>query len=246
MVPRPAVREISHSPASARLSRGHRYVGCRENAGREIYSYVQECAEAVPQREQGTKSWSEPLPRELNLQGEVVAIVVAETEDLAQDAADAIKVDLRNAALRFPAEGQHGAGRARSGPRKRQPDPPFVFARTIFRMQRGPINAATSTQDSRKRTSSRNSPTGLHGGVSVPMQPSGSVAKWDGDKLTMWGMGQGIYPVRASLAAALGMDVSKVRLINKWNGSHVRRGAHGRREILSDDRPCWRKSPAGP
>jgi CO/xanthine dehydrogenase Mo-binding subunit len=51
------------------------------------------------------------------------------------------------------------------------------------------------------------------------MQPSGSVAKWDGDRLTMWGMGQGIYPVRASLAAALGMDVSKVRLINKWNGS---------------------------
>src|SRR5438128_8641005 len=57
------------------------------------------------------------------------------------------------------------------------------------------------------------------GAVSVPMQPSGSVAKWDGDRLTMWGMGQGIYPVRASLAAALGMDVSKVRLINKWNGS---------------------------
>ncbi len=35
----------------------------------------------------------EPLPQELNLQGETVAIVVAETEDLAQDAVDAIKVD---------------------------------------------------------------------------------------------------------------------------------------------------------
>ena len=50
------------------------------------------------------------------------------------------------------------------------------------------------------------------------MQPSGSVAKWDGDKLTFWGMGQGIYPVRAALAAALGIDVSKIRFINKWNG----------------------------
>jgi xanthine dehydrogenase YagR molybdenum-binding subunit len=57
------------------------------------------------------------------------------------------------------------------------------------------------------------------GGVSVPMQPSGSVAKWDGDRLTMWCMGQGIYPVRATLASALGIDVSKVRIINKWNGS---------------------------
>src|SRR5260370_30874967 len=50
------------------------------------------------------------------------------------------------------------------------------------------------------------------------MQRSGSVGKWDGEKLRMWGRGQGIYPVRASLAAALGMDVSKIRLINKWNG----------------------------
>ena len=51
------------------------------------------------------------------------------------------------------------------------------------------------------------------------MQPSGSVAKWDGDQLTIWGMGQGIYPVRDALAATLGMDPSKIRFINKWNGS---------------------------
>ena len=51
------------------------------------------------------------------------------------------------------------------------------------------------------------------------MQPSGSVAKWDGDRLTLWGMGQGIYPPRASLANALGIDPSKIRFINKWNGS---------------------------
>ena len=77
---------------------------------------------------------------------------------------------------------------------------------------------ATSKMDSPKRTSIKEFTYRFAGGVSVPMQPSGSVAKWDGDRLTMWGMGQGIYPVRASLAAALGMDVSKVRLINKWNG----------------------------
>ena len=51
------------------------------------------------------------------------------------------------------------------------------------------------------------------------MQPSGSVAKWDGDQLTFWGMGQGIYPPRAGLADALGIDPSKIRFINKWNGS---------------------------
>ena len=57
------------------------------------------------------------------------------------------------------------------------------------------------------------------GAVSVPMQPSGCVAKWDGDRLTLWGMGQGIYPARRELANALGIDPSKIRFINKWNGS---------------------------
>ena len=62
------------------------------------------------------------------------------------------------------------------------------------------------------------------GAVSVPMQPSGSVARWDkdrqgNDKLTFWGMGQGIYPVRAVLAAALDIEPSKIRFINKYNGS---------------------------
>jgi len=41
----------------------------------------------------GFRVTPEPLPQELNLQGEVVAIVAAETEDLAQDAADAITVE---------------------------------------------------------------------------------------------------------------------------------------------------------
>src|SRR5207244_12494709 len=62
-------------------------------------------------------------------------------------------------------------------------------------------------------------PDRFAGAVSVPMRPRGSVAKWDGDRLTFWGMGQGIYPVRSALASALGMDPAKVRFINKYNGS---------------------------
>src|SRR4030095_14415732 len=56
------------------------------------------------------------------------------------------------------------------------------------------------------------------GGVSVPIQPCGGVAKWEGDKLTFWGMGQAIYPSRNSLAKELGIDPEKIRFINKWNG----------------------------
>ena len=39
------------------------------------------------------RTMPDPLPEELNLQGEAVAIVVAETEDLAEDAAATIKVE---------------------------------------------------------------------------------------------------------------------------------------------------------
>ena len=56
------------------------------------------------------------------------------------------------------------------------------------------------------------------GATAVPIQPCGSVAKWDGDKLTFWGMGQGIYPSRDALARGLGIDAANIRFINKCNG----------------------------
>jgi CO/xanthine dehydrogenase Mo-binding subunit/aerobic-type carbon monoxide dehydrogenase small subunit (CoxS/CutS family) len=160
----------------------------------------------------------EPLPRELNLQGEVVAIVVAETEDLAQDAADAIKVEyevlpfastLKDSMAADAPDLGHGQGNL-----IRHADSPKDFPHATWADQRGDIEKGLAEADMVKEFTYR-----FTGGVSVPMQPSGSVAKWDGDRLTMWGMGQGIYPVRASLAAALGIDASKIRLINKYNGS---------------------------
>ncbi|HEV2202707.1 MAG TPA: molybdopterin cofactor-binding domain-containing protein [Bryobacteraceae bacterium] len=160
----------------------------------------------------------EPLPRELNLQGEVVAMVVADTEDLAQDAADAIKVDydvlpfaslLKDTMAANAPDLGHGKGNL-----IRHSFSPKNLPHATWADQRGDIEKGFAEADFVKEFTYR-----FTGGVSVPMQPSGSVAKWDGDKLTVWGMGQGIYPVRASLAAALGVDVAKVRVINKWNGS---------------------------
>ncbi len=160
----------------------------------------------------------DPLPVELNLQGEPVAVVAAETEDLAQDACDAIKVKydvlpfsslLKDTMAPGAPDLGNGKGnliRHSFSPKDR---PDLTWA-----AQRGDLEKGFADADITKEFTYH-----FNGGVSVPMQPSGSVAKWDGDKLTMWGMGQGIYPVRTSLAAALGMDVAKVRFINKWNGS---------------------------
>ncbi len=160
----------------------------------------------------------EPLPQELNLQGEAVAIVVAETEDLARDACDAIKVQYEVLPFAATLKDTMAAGAPDLGHGKgnliRHSFSPKDLPHATWEDHRGDIEKGFAEADFVKEFSYH-----FNGGVSVPMQPSGSVAKWDGDRLTIWAMGQGIYPVQASTAAALGIDVSKVRIINKWNGS---------------------------
>jgi CO/xanthine dehydrogenase Mo-binding subunit/aerobic-type carbon monoxide dehydrogenase small subunit (CoxS/CutS family) len=160
----------------------------------------------------------EALPQELNLQGEVVAIVAAETEDLAEDAASAIEVqyDILPFASTLHDTMASDAPDLRGGQGNllRHANSPAEFPHATWAEQRGDIDQGFAQADVIKEFTYH-----FAGGVSVPMQPSGSVAKWDGDQLTFWGMGQGIYPVRAVLAAALGMDPAKIRFINKWNGS---------------------------
>jgi CO/xanthine dehydrogenase Mo-binding subunit/aerobic-type carbon monoxide dehydrogenase small subunit (CoxS/CutS family) len=160
----------------------------------------------------------EALPQELNLQGEVVAIIAAETEDLGQDAVDAIQVDYEvlpfAATLRDAMASDAPDLRGGKGNLLRPANAPKEFPNATWADQQGDLDKGFAEADVIKEFTYQ-----FAGGVSVPMQPSGSVAKWDGDKLTFWGMGQGIYPVRAGLAAALGMDASKIRFINKYNGS---------------------------
>ncbi len=166
----------------------------------------------------GFRFTPEPLPRELNLQGEVVAIVAAETEDLAQDAADAIQVDyevlpfasMLKEAMAADAPDLRGG----KGNLLRHSGSPKDLPNVTWMERQGDLEKGFAEADVIREFTYR-----FAGGVSVPMQPSGSVARWEGDKLTLWGMGQGIYPVRTVLASSLGIEPSKIRFINKYNGS---------------------------
>jgi CO/xanthine dehydrogenase Mo-binding subunit/aerobic-type carbon monoxide dehydrogenase small subunit (CoxS/CutS family) len=166
----------------------------------------------------GLRYMPDALPQELNLQGEAVAMVAAETEDLAEDAAAAIEVEYE--VLPFASTLQDTMGpdaadlRGGKGNLLRHPDSPAKFPSATWAAEQGDIEKGLAEADVIKEFSYH-----FAGGVSVPMQPSGSVAKWDGDRLTLWGMGQGIYPARRELANALGIEPSKIRFINKWNGS---------------------------
>ncbi len=147
-----------------------------------------------------------------------MAIVAAETEDLAQDAVDAVEVEYDvlpfASTLKDTMSPDAPDLREGKGNLLRLPNSPENFPQATWADHQGDLEQGFAEAEVIKEFTYH-----FAGAVSVPMQPSGSVAKWDGDRLTFWGMGQGIYPVRAVLADALGMDASKIRFINKWNGS---------------------------
>jgi CO/xanthine dehydrogenase Mo-binding subunit len=54
--------------------------------------------------------------------------------------------------------------------------------------------------------------------IHTPMEVHGSVAKWDGDRLTIWDSTQGVFAVRSDVAEALGLPLSKVRVVGPYMG----------------------------
>ena len=160
-----------------------------------------------------------PIPSDLNLFGQVVAIVVADTEDLAEDAVEMIEVDYQ--VLPFASNLQQvmapNAPDLRGGKGNLillAPDDPHYDPKATWVSKRGDVEKGFAEADIVKEFTYY-----FGGATAVPMQPCGSVAKWDGDKLTFWGMGQAIFPRRAELARSLGIeDQTKIHFINKWNG----------------------------
>ena len=54
--------------------------------------------------------------------------------------------------------------------------------------------------------------------IHTPLEPHGSVAKWDGDRLTVWDTNQGVFDVRGALAQWLQMPLTSVRVISNYMG----------------------------
>ena len=159
-----------------------------------------------------------PMPQDLNFQGEMVAFVAAETEDQAEDAIAEIKVDYDVlpfvATLKDVMTGNGPDLRGGRGNLFLLPESnPHYDPKATFVSRHGDIDKGFAQADVVKEFSYI-----FSGATAVPIQPASCVAKWNGDKLTFWGHGQGIYPFRASLAAGLGIEADKIRFINKWNG----------------------------
>ena len=145
-----------------------------------------------------------PFPVELFFQGELVAMVAADTEDLAEDAAEAIEVEFDVLPFASTVEQAMAAG---------APDLTGGRGPTRADSQHGDVEEGFAEADIIKEFDYR-----WTGAIPVPIQPGGGVAKWDGDRLTFYGFGQGIYPQRTGLSRALGVEESKIRFIDKYNG----------------------------
>jgi CO/xanthine dehydrogenase Mo-binding subunit len=159
-----------------------------------------------------------PLPTELMLQGEIVAIVAAETEDQAEDAVEAIDIAYAD----LPSIGDIATARSEDAPDLREgkgnllqaaPNHPNYHPHASGAWRHGDVEEGFAESDIVREFTYY-----FGGGRVVPMQPFSGVAAWEGDKLTFWGHGQDIYPARALLARWLGIDKDSIRFINKWNG----------------------------
>ncbi len=150
--------------------------------------------------------------------GEPVALVVATSQALAEDALGHIALDIEQlpAVTDCVADGtllfeENGTNLA-----------------TQYRTGFGDVEAAFKSADYRRRETLR-----CHRHTGLPMETRGLVARWEADKnhLTVWGMTKVLWYNRRILAAALGLEETQVDLI----GGDVGGGFGIRGELYPED-----------
>ncbi|HSB05352.1 MAG TPA: molybdopterin cofactor-binding domain-containing protein, partial [Thermodesulfobacteriota bacterium] len=139
-------------------------------------------------------------------EGEEVAAVAAETPYQAWDAIKAIRV--RYEVLPFLVDEQ----------RALDPGVPSIHqggnrSGEVQTYERGNVAKGFAEADVVLEESYRTE-SELH----TPMELHGCVAKWDGDRLTVWESTQGVYPVQARLAEVLDLPLANVRVIGHYMG----------------------------
>jgi xanthine dehydrogenase YagR molybdenum-binding subunit len=154
--------------------------------------------------EQGALSWL--FDPHCRCEGEEVAAVAAETRLMADDAARAIAVEYEE--LPFvvdPAEALRPGAPAvhEGGNRVGEPD----------RYERGNV-AKGFAEASVVVETTYETPCEIH----TPMEVHGSVARWEGTKLTVWDTTQGVFDVRGALAHTFSLPLSHVRVIGHYMG----------------------------
>ncbi len=139
--------------------------------------------------------------------GDEVACVIADDEEIAQDALELIDVEYE--LLPFVLDPEEAL----------QPDAPKIHPDGNLLnnqpevYQRGDLAQGFAQADVIIERTFKTQ-CALHN----CMEPHGSVAMWEGDSLTVWDSTQHIFGVREGLARLLGLPLHKVRVIKKYMG----------------------------
>jgi len=154
--------------------------------------------------EKGPLSWL--FDPHCRFEGEEVAAVAAETQAQAEAAARAIEVDYEE--LPFVVDME----------RALKPDAPAVHeggnrAGEPDRYQRGDVARGFAEAEAVVEMTFR-TPCAIH----TPMETHGSVARWEGDRLTIWDTNQGVFDLRSAYAQFFQLPLSQVRVASAYMG----------------------------
>ncbi|HEV7956666.1 MAG TPA: molybdopterin cofactor-binding domain-containing protein, partial [Marisediminicola sp.] len=155
--------------------------------------------------------------------GEPIAVVVAESRALAEDAAEVVDVEISplpviattqsrsdHPALLFDEHGTNLAG--------------------VFTAVRGDAHQAFAEAPYTRRETFR-----VHRHTAMPMEPRGIIADWDGaaQRMTVWGATKAVFANRRILALQLGIEPGAIRMIeNDVGGAFGMRGEFHQEDFL--------------
>ena len=160
----------------------------------------------IPWYERGGQFYGRLFDDTCRHEGEEVAAVAADTILQAVDALRAIEVEYEELpfviddakALDPGAPSVHEGGNMAGEPRVRT---------------RGDVDAGFAEADVVVERTYRTECQ-----IHAPMEPHGSVARWDGNKLIAWDSTQGVFSVQETLSEVFGLPMSNVRVIGHYMG----------------------------
>ena len=139
--------------------------------------------------------------------GQPVAVLCADTLELARRARDAVVVEYEPTPHAVTAADVLAPDAPRVRAEGNQPESSPHVA------QRGDVERGLAEADV-VITREYRTPVALH----TALEPHDALAEWDGEQLTVWESTQGIFNTRSDLAAVFGLPLSQVRVLQQFMG----------------------------
>ncbi|MBT2336600.1 xanthine dehydrogenase family protein molybdopterin-binding subunit [Variovorax paradoxus] len=145
---------------------------------------------------------------------QAIALVVAETFEQARAAASLIRVKYERANGAFVL----AAARAEAKPHKQQPDVRIGDFENAFAAAAVKVDQTYTTPDQSH----------------MMMEPHATIARWDGDMLTIWSAQQILSYARRDLSAKIGVPADKIRIVATYvGGGFGGKGSAGSDAVLA-------------